>query len=75
MPWQLNIDPPSSLVTIATMKTDAAILKAYFGSNQTEMMLDSGSAVPLVRQDIAKSCSDATPTDTIGYSLRGQTDN
>ena len=39
------------------MKTDAAILKAYFGNNQTEMMLGSGSAVPLVRQDIAKSCN------------------
>ena len=56
MPRQLNIDPPS-LVTVATIKTDAAILKAYFGNNQTEMMLDSGSAVSLVRQDIVKSCN------------------
>ena len=55
MPWQLNIDPPASLVTVATIKTDAVILKAYFGTNQTEMMLDSGSAVSMVRQDIVKN--------------------
>ena len=57
MPWQLNIDPPASLVTVATIKTDVVILKAYFGTNQTEMMLDSGSAVSLVRQDIVKNCN------------------
>ena len=56
MPRQLNTDPPASLVTVATIKTDAVIVKAYFGTNQTEMMLDSGSAVSLVRQDIVKSC-------------------
>ena len=57
MPRQLNIDSPSSLVTVATIKIDAVILKAYFGNNQTKMMLDSGSAVSLVRQDIVKSCN------------------
>ena len=51
-PLQVNIDPPASLVTVATIKTDAAIIQSNFGNNQTEMMLDSGSAVSLVRQDI-----------------------
>ena len=44
-------------MTVATIKIDAAIIQAYFGNNQTEMMLDSGSAVSLVRQDIVKSCN------------------
>ena len=44
-------------MTVATIKIDAAIIQASFGNNQTEMMLDSGSAVSLVRQDIVKSCN------------------
>ena len=44
-------------MTVATIKIDAAIVQAYFGNNQTEMMLNSGSAVSLVRQDIVKSCN------------------
>ena len=56
-PWLIDIDPSSSLVTVATIKIDAAIIRAYFGNKQTEMMLDSGSAVSLVRQDIVKSCN------------------
>ena len=32
-------------------------VQAYFENNQIEMMLDSGSAMSLVRQDIVKSCN------------------
>ena len=51
----LTVDPPTSIVTVATIKTDAAVIQAYFGNKSTETMLDSGSAVSLVRQDIVKS--------------------
>ena len=34
---------------------NAAIIQARFGSMSTEMMLDSGSAVSLVRQDIVSN--------------------
>ena len=48
----LTVDPPTSIVTVATIKTDAAVIQAYFGNKSTE---ESGSAVSLVRQDIVKS--------------------
>jgi len=41
--------------TVATIKADAATIQAHFGDVPTEMMLDSGSAVSLVRQDVVKS--------------------
>ena len=50
---QLSSDPQiSTLVTVATIRTNAANIQAQFGTTHTEMMLDSGSAVSLVRQDV-----------------------
>ena len=42
----------STLVTVATIRTNAAIIQAQFGTTHTEMILDSASAVSLVRQDV-----------------------
>ena len=50
---QLSSNPQvSTLVTVATIRTTAAFIQAQFGTIHTEMMLDSGSAVSLVRQDV-----------------------
>jgi len=48
--------PPTYIITVDTIKTNAAAIQFYFGNTSTEIMLDSGSALSPVRQDKNLRC-------------------
>jgi len=54
-PQTSSVDPLMSIVTVATIKADAATIQGHFGDIPMEMMLDSGHTVSWVREDVNRS--------------------
>ena len=51
----MHVFPNLFTITVAAMRTNAAVVTGLLGGVAMEMMLDSGSAVSLVRKDMMSS--------------------